>query len=154
MRKRPEPKFRKELSQNIVTRKYFSNQTKKMKAIKTQYPTSGGVLTRRKFLAASATVGSAILLPGSIFAATDGKKTFTILHTNDLHSNFMGMSPESDYTPFNKATFSEQRNTFYVFYSDIAEFVGIASNILSDKLPGSSQAGIKNKYAGYCLKSG
>jgi len=53
-----------------------------------------------------------------------------------------------------KATFSEQRNTFYVFYSDIAEFVGIASNILSNKLPGSSQAGIKNKFAGYCLKSG
>ena len=29
-----------------------------------------------------------------------GKKTFTILHTNDLHSNFIGMAPSSDYTPF------------------------------------------------------
>lgn len=28
------------------------------------------------------------------------KKTFTILHTNDLHSNFIGMSPASDYSPF------------------------------------------------------
>ncbi len=28
------------------------------------------------------------------------KKTFTILHTNDLHSNFIGMGPASDYTPF------------------------------------------------------
>ena len=27
-------------------------------------------------------------------------KTFTILHTNDLHSNLIGMGPSSDYTPF------------------------------------------------------
>ena len=28
------------------------------------------------------------------------KKTFTILHTNDIHSNLIGMGPSSDYTPF------------------------------------------------------
>ena len=28
------------------------------------------------------------------------KKTFTILHTNDLHSNLIGMAPASDYAPF------------------------------------------------------
>lgn len=28
------------------------------------------------------------------------KKTFTILHTNDMHSAFIGMGPASDYTPF------------------------------------------------------
>jgi 5'-nucleotidase / UDP-sugar diphosphatase len=27
-------------------------------------------------------------------------KTFTILHTNDLHSSFIGMAPAADYTPF------------------------------------------------------
>jgi 5'-nucleotidase len=32
-------------------------------------------------------------------AQTAGKKTFTILHTNDLHSNFIGMAPAADYTP-------------------------------------------------------
>ena len=26
-------------------------------------------------------------------------KTFTILHTNDMHSSFIGMGPASDYTP-------------------------------------------------------
>jgi len=36
-------------------------------------------------------------------AAADGKKTFTILHTNDLHSNLIGMGPASDYTPFTLA---------------------------------------------------
>ena len=28
------------------------------------------------------------------------KKTFTILHTNDMHSAFIGMGPASDYAPF------------------------------------------------------
>ena len=28
------------------------------------------------------------------------KKTFTILHTNDMHSSFIGMSPAVNYTPF------------------------------------------------------
>ena len=28
------------------------------------------------------------------------KKTFAILHTNDLHSSFIGMGPAADYTPF------------------------------------------------------
>ena len=28
------------------------------------------------------------------------KRTFTILHTNDLHSNLIGMAPASDYSPF------------------------------------------------------
>jgi 5'-nucleotidase len=28
------------------------------------------------------------------------KKTFTILHTNDKYSNFIGMGPASDYIPF------------------------------------------------------
>ena len=33
-------------------------------------------------------------------AAADGRKTFTILHTNDMHSAFVGMGPSADYTPF------------------------------------------------------
>ncbi len=28
------------------------------------------------------------------------KKTFTILHTNDMHSSLVGMGPAADYTPF------------------------------------------------------
>lgn len=55
-------------------------------------------LSRRDFLIRTATVGAAILA-GPVFAAAEGKKTFTILHTNDMHSNFIGMGPASDYTP-------------------------------------------------------
>jgi len=56
--------------------------------------------TRREVLVGSAAAGAMVALQGRPVAAADGKKTFTILHTNDIHSNFVGMSPEADYTPF------------------------------------------------------
>jgi 5'-nucleotidase / UDP-sugar diphosphatase len=57
-------------------------------------------LTRRDFLAGAAAIGATFILPGELDAAADGKKTFTILHTNDMHASFVGMGPASDYTPF------------------------------------------------------
>jgi 5'-nucleotidase len=36
---------------------------------------------------------------GRPVAAANGTQTFTILHTNDLHSNFIGLAPALDYTP-------------------------------------------------------
>jgi 5'-nucleotidase/UDP-sugar diphosphatase len=63
-------------------------------------PRSLDTITRREFLAVSAAVGVTIMLSGGLSAAGDGKKTFTILHTNDMHSSFIGMGPASDYTPF------------------------------------------------------
>ena len=61
---------------------------------------SRNILSRREFLAGAAAVGVTMLLPGGLAAAADGKKTFTILHTNDMHSSFIGMGPAADYTPF------------------------------------------------------
>ena len=55
-------------------------------------------LARREFLIGSVAFGAAILADPAL-AAVSSKKTFTILHTNDLHSNFIGMGPASDYTP-------------------------------------------------------
>lgn len=55
---------------------------------------------RRAFLAGSAAVGITLLQPGFLCAAPAAAKTFTILHTNDLHASFIGMGPSSDYTPF------------------------------------------------------
>ncbi len=57
-------------------------------------------LTRRELLAGAAAMGATFILPGELAAATDGKKTFTLLHTNDMHASFIGMGPASDYTPF------------------------------------------------------
>jgi 5'-nucleotidase/UDP-sugar diphosphatase len=57
-------------------------------------------ILRRKVLAGSATVGATALIGGQPATAAVGKTTFTILHTNDIHSNLIGMAPSSDYTPF------------------------------------------------------
>jgi hypothetical protein len=46
-------------------------------------------LSRRKLLAGSVAAGAMLVSRGQPATAADGKKTFTILHTNDLHSNFM-----------------------------------------------------------------
>jgi 5'-nucleotidase len=56
--------------------------------------------SRREVLAGSVAVGAMVLSHGGRAVAADGKKTFTILHTNDLHSNLIGMAPATDYTPF------------------------------------------------------
>jgi hypothetical protein len=50
-----------------------------------------------------------------------------------------------------KVTFSQNGHMLYVFYSDQAEYMGIAKNILSDKLPDLLITGIKNKYQGYWI---
>ena len=62
-------------------------------------PESFNALSRREFMAGAAAIGAAILLSAESAAAAEGRKTFTILHTNDMHSAFVGMGPASDYTP-------------------------------------------------------
>ena len=63
-------------------------------------PESFDALSRRDFMAGAAAIGAAILLSTEPAAAAEDKKTVTILHTNDMHSAFVGMGPASDYTPF------------------------------------------------------
>jgi 5'-nucleotidase len=57
-------------------------------------------LDRREFVVGSVAAGATLLLPDGLSMAAAGKTTFTILHTNDLHSNLIGLGPELDYTPF------------------------------------------------------
>ena len=56
--------------------------------------------SRREFVAGGAVASATLFLPGALSAALDGNKTFTILHTNDMHSAFIGMGPAADYSPF------------------------------------------------------
>jgi 5'-nucleotidase len=51
-------------------------------------------------LAGTAAIGATFAVGRERAWAADGKTTFTILHTNDLHSNLIGMAPATDYTPF------------------------------------------------------
>jgi 5'-nucleotidase/UDP-sugar diphosphatase len=56
-------------------------------------------MDRRTFLAKSAVAAASIAMVEPLAAQATRKKTFTILHTNDLHSNLVGMAPVGDYTP-------------------------------------------------------
>jgi 5'-nucleotidase / UDP-sugar diphosphatase len=58
--------------------------------------------SRREVLAGTVAGGVTILTTALLVAVEESgmKKTFTILHTNDMHSAFIGMSPAADYTPF------------------------------------------------------
>ena len=54
-----------------------------------------GAISRRELLAGSVAAGGMAALGGGPAAAAESekkKKTFTILHTNDLHSNLIGMA--------------------------------------------------------------
>ncbi len=62
----------------------------------------GETFSRREVLAGAAAFGVTLVLPGDRAGAADGKKTFTILHTNDIHSSFIGMGPAADYSPFTR----------------------------------------------------
>jgi 5'-nucleotidase len=58
-------------------------------------------ITRAQNRLAVALACALAIIPALSFAAEPaGKRTFTILHTNDLHASFIGMGPASDYTPF------------------------------------------------------
>ena len=57
-------------------------------------------LNRRTFMAASLAAGTGIAVAAPQRAEAKAPLTFTILHVNDLHSNFIGMAPSADYTPF------------------------------------------------------
>ena len=57
-------------------------------------------VTRRDLLAGTAAAAAMGAPSADVAMAADGRKTFTILHTNDMHSAFIGMGPEADYTPF------------------------------------------------------
>jgi len=48
----------------------------------------------------SAAIAAAVASPGSSAEALDGKKSFAILHINDMHPAFFGMRPSTDCTSF------------------------------------------------------
>lgn len=59
-------------------------------------------ISRRRFLASAAIAGATISLAREPAAASVGvKRTFNILHANNLHSNLIGPVRASEYSPFN-----------------------------------------------------
>lgn len=93
-----------------------------------------------------------ILTANAIFAESDRTRipesvasafTSEFVHVRDVRWENFGN--------YFKASFIQRGKTVYAFYSDNAEFMGVAKNILSDRLPGMLQTEIKNKYPGYWI---
>lgn len=87
-------------------------------------------VSRRKFVVSSAIGAATLALSSESVTAQEGKKTFTILHTNDLHSNFLGMSPVSDYTPF---TVNDDKTRGG--YARLAALIAARKNAMKDRGP-------------------
>ncbi len=52
---------------------------------------------------------------------------------------------------FYKATFRFKGRVCFAYYTANSEFIGIASNLLSDRLPQSLKAELKKKFSGYWI---
>jgi 5'-nucleotidase / UDP-sugar diphosphatase len=87
--------------------------------------------TRTKSLIAAALACALSFISTISYAATqDGKKTFSILHTNDMHSSFIGMGPAEDYTPFSLNDDSTQGG-----YARLATLIATRKKADSEKGP-------------------
>lgn len=91
---------------------------------------------------------AAFLLMASILLANPRKTTVPESVASEFNNHFSYATEVQweGWGNYYKATFREYDHTMYVFYSDNAELMGIAKNVLPDKLPILLQAGLKNKY--------
>src|ERR1700759_2951466 len=93
-----------------------------------------------------------VLITGTLFA-NSGTNTVPVSVSDAFHQNF---SQARDIRwealgSYYKVTFRDMSKTMYAFYSDEADFMGSALNTLSDKLPDSLQAGLKNWLQNYWI---
>jgi hypothetical protein len=93
-----------------------------------------------------------VLITGALFA-NSGTSTIPVSVSDAFLQNF---SQARDIRwealgSYYKVTFRDMSKTIYAFYSDEADFMGSASNTLSDKLPDSLQAGLKTWLQNYWI---
>ncbi|HET7000975.1 MAG TPA: hypothetical protein VFI33_06690 [Puia sp.] len=96
---------------------------------------------------------AAFLLIAHILLANTGKVMVPETITAAFNNNFSQATEVrwEGWGNYYKATFTQNDHTLYVFFSENAELMGIAKNVLSDKLPGSLRAGLKNKYPDFWI---
>lgn len=96
---------------------------------------------------------AAFLLIANILLANTGKTMVPESVTAAFNCNFSHATEVhwEGWGNYYKATFKQNDHTLYVFFSDNAELMGIAKNVLSDKLPILLQEGLKNKYSDFWI---
>lgn len=97
-------------------------------------------------------VSSLILIFSTSFAGSDSKtipaKVSAVFSRDFSNAGNVRWEAAGEYY---KASFDKRGMTLYAFYTGDGEFMGIASYLLSDRLPGSLQSEIHKKYAGYWI---
>ena len=99
------------------------------------------------------TLVAAFVLIANILFANTRKNLIPESVVSEFSSTFLCAEEVhwQDFGNYYKAEFRQNGDQVYVFYSDEAEFMGIAKNILSDKLPDLLRASVKNKYPSYWI---
>jgi hypothetical protein len=96
---------------------------------------------------------TALILTFAASFASGTNKEIPNTIKNDFSRHFaaaknVNWEKENDYY---KASFAIQGSTLFVYYSSDDDFIGIAHNITSDKLPMMLQASLKMNYPGYWI---
>ena len=96
---------------------------------------------------------AAFLLIANILLANTRETVVPETVTSAFNNNFSQATDVrwEGWGDYYKATFRQNDHTLYVFFSDNAELMGIAKNVLSDKLPVLLQTDLKNKYPDFWI---
>ena len=99
------------------------------------------------------TLTTALVLIANIMFANTGKNSvpeFVLSAFDQTFSHAKEVNWEN-FGNYFKATFWQKGKTEYAYYSDNGEFMAVAKNILSDKLPEALRTELKNKFQGYWI---
>lgn len=99
------------------------------------------------------TLTTALVLIANIMFANTGKNSVPELVLSAFDQTF-SHAKEVNWENFGnyfKATFWQKGKTEYAYYSGNGEFMAVAKNILSDKLPEALRTELKNKFQGYWI---
>ena len=99
------------------------------------------------------TLATAFVLFTNMMFANNGKSSVPASVESAFYQTFSharGVSWEN-FGNYFEVTFWQKGKTIYAFYSDNGDFMGVAKNVLSDKLPEVLQTEIKSKFQGYWI---
>src|SRR5947209_20251136 len=99
------------------------------------------------------TLAMAFVLIANVLFANTGKSSVPELVVSAFCQAFSHAKNVSweNFGNYFKVTFWQKGKTIYAFYSENGEFIGVAKNVLSDKLPALLRMEIKNRFQDYWI---
>jgi hypothetical protein len=99
------------------------------------------------------TLAAAFVLIANVMFANTGKSSVPEFVVSAFYQTFSHAREVSweNFGNYFKATFWKKGKTIYAFYSENGDFIGVAKNVLSDRLPEVLRTEIKSKFQGYWI---